>query len=199
MGICIDYRHCFTRQQLLETAPVQVVEYPKVFHQPPLATGCLTRWMSIRADRSEAVFRGLPVFKELSTSQAVEVYHHLVGSHMVKQPSMVDQPVSHHAGMTRTDESCVLSAFPPVWCNIWRGKKYPGRKKPFPISLNNRSGVLGELFQQVRTGGNSHLGLNFVTFRNLWITTQGFCQCHCHWFINSGRNSRCIGRGQRHG
>ena len=122
--------------------------------------------MSTRADRSEAVFRGLPVFKELSTSKAVEVCHHLVCGHMVKQPSMVDQPVSHHAGMTRTDESCVLSAFPPVWCNISRGKKYPARKKPFPISLNNRSGVLGELFQQLRTGGNPHLGLNADYF--LW-------------------------------
>ena len=134
--ISIDYRHCSTRQQLLETAQVQVVEYPKVFHRPPLATGCLTRWMSTRADRSEAVFRGLPVFRELSTSEAVEVYHHLVGSHMVKQPSMVDQPVPHHAGMTRTDESCVLATFPPAWGahfgNIWRWKKYPARKKTFP-------------------------------------------------------------------
>ena len=104
-----------TRQQLLETAQVQVVEYPRVFHRPPLATGCLTRWMSTRADRSEAVFRGLPVFRELSTSKAVEVYHHLVCSHMVKQPSMVDQPVTHHAGMTRTDESCVLATFPSAW------------------------------------------------------------------------------------
>ena len=126
--LSIGYRQCSTRQQLLETAQVQVVEYPRVFHRPPLATGCLTRWMSTRADRSEAVFRGLPVFRELSTSQAVEVYHHLVGSHMVKQPSMVDQPVSHHAGMTRTDESCVLSAFPPVWCNIWRGKNIQREK-----------------------------------------------------------------------
>ena len=108
-----------TRQQLLETAQVQVVEYPRVFHRPPLATGCLTRWMSTRADRSEAVFRGLPVFRELSTSKAVEVYHHLVCSHMVKQPSMVDQPVTHHAGMTRTDESCVLSTFPSALCVMY--------------------------------------------------------------------------------
>ena len=135
--ISIDYRHCTTRQQLLETAQVQVVEYPKVFHRPPLATGCLTRWMSTRGDRSEAVFRGLPVFKELSTSEskAVEVYH-LVCSHMVKQPSMVYQPVIHHAGMTRTDESCVLATFPPAlgahFRNIWRGKKYSASKKTFP-------------------------------------------------------------------
>ena len=39
-------------------------------------------------------------------------------------------------------------------------KNIQGEKKPFPISLNNRSRVLGELFQQVRTGGNSHLGLD---------------------------------------
>ena len=107
------FRPSSTRQQLLETAQMQVVEYPKVFHRPPLATGCLTRWMSTRADRSEVVFRELPVFRVLSTSEAVEVYH-LVGSHMVKQPSMVDQPVSHHTGMTRTDESCVLATSPPA-------------------------------------------------------------------------------------
>ena len=52
--------------------------------------------------------------------------------------------------------------------NISRGKKYPATRKPLPISLDNRSGVLGELFQQLCTGGNSHLGLNadyiFLTF-----------------------------------
>ena len=50
-------------------------------------------------------------------------------------------------------------------------KNIQREKKPFPISLDNRSGVLGELFQQLRTGGNSHLSLNadyiFVTLSNL--------------------------------